>query len=115
MKWLQIVKRWLRLVIDPARRYGVRYVDEFPDALASDLVYLVGDTPDPWAATFECPCGCGQAIRLSLVGRDKPSWRARVSSKGRVTLTPSIWRTKGCKSHFFVRDGRVLWAKDVSR
>ncbi|MFX8036043.1 DUF6527 family protein [Acinetobacter baumannii] len=25
------------------------------------------------------------------------------------TLSPSIWRSKGCRSHFFVREGLIVW------
>ncbi|WP_425373246.1 DUF6527 family protein, partial [Klebsiella pneumoniae] len=32
-----------------------------------------------------------------------------VDGKGRPTLYPSIWRTTGCRSHFWVRIGRIHW------
>ncbi|WP_436175778.1 DUF6527 family protein [Mesorhizobium sp. LjNodule214] len=59
-----------------------------------------------------CPCGCRARIQLSLVPRDKPSWKAEVGCAGVVTLKPSIWRVKDCRAHFFVRAGRIVWARD---
>ena len=110
MKWLRVAERWFRLIFEPRPRYRVLFVEEFPDDLVNDAVYLAGDVAAPWAAAFLCPCGCREVVSLSLIKRDKPSWRATISSANRVTLSPSIWRVKACKSHFFIRDGRVIWA-----
>ncbi|MDM9644782.1 DUF6527 family protein [Rhizobium sp. S163] len=27
----------------------------------------------------------------------------------RPTLHPSVWRNSGCRSHFWVRRGRIAW------
>lgn len=72
-------------------------------------VYLVGER-QPWCATFICPCGCKEVIALSLIKDDRPRWRAREHPNGTVSLSPSIWRMKGCRSHFFINHGRVIWA-----
>ena len=107
-KWFQrglvAFRRWLR----PLR---AQEVEELPERLQSDVVYLVGDDGIWWSAAFVCPCGCAATIQLSLVERDRPRWRARVEESGTLTLSPSIWRTKGCGSHFFVRHGRIRWAR----
>lgn len=115
MRWLERVNRWFRLVLDPRQSYRHAFVEELPDAIDDGVVYLVGDDPKPWAAAFRCPCKCGETVWLSLIPRDDPSWRARVLANGRISLSPSIWRKKGCRSHFFIRDGRVLWAKSTVR
>ena len=90
--------------------YTTETVEEFPDTLEPECVYLVGEGSVPWFATLLCPCGCGALIRLSLLKDDRPRWRARRHFAGTVTLEPSIWRKKGCGSHFFVRRGQVVWA-----
>lgn len=111
MRYLGALGRWFRLLWDPKKRYGYTMVEDPPDELAEGVVYLMADGGPPWSATFICPCGCRERISLSLIPRDQPSWRAMVN-KGGITLHPSVWRKRGCCSHFFIRSGRVLWAKE---
>jgi hypothetical protein len=63
----------------------------------------------PMWALFRCPCGCGQVISLSLQSIHHPNWKINKSSTGRPTLYPSVSQNKGCRSHFWVEDGRVHW------
>lgn len=64
-------------------------------------------------ARYLCPCGCGRVTELALrpeknfPGR---SWDAHVEPSGRTTFSPSIHELAGCKSHYFIRDGKVSWA-----
>lgn len=60
-------------------------------------------------ALFQCPCGCGHIISLSLQKIHWPSWTFKASRNKRPTLSPSVWQNTGCKSHFWVNDGRVFW------
>ena len=102
--------RWFIGLLRPRDVYATETVNEFPDTLEPKCVYLVGEGSVPWFAALLCPCGCGALIRLSLLKDDRPRWRARRHFAGTVTLEPSIWRKKGCGSHFFVRRGQVVWA-----
>jgi hypothetical protein len=106
---------WFKRAFDRLRRWikplRAREVEELPDILSDDVVYLIGDDGLWWSAAMRCPCGCMETIQLSLIQHDRPSWRAKVDPHGTVTLHPSVWRTKGCRSHFFVRDGRIVWAR----
>ena len=83
-------------------------VQELPDVLRKQRLYLVG-ARQPWAAALLCPCGCGEVIHLSLMQNDSPRWRLQLEPEGIPTLTPSVWRTRGCRSHFFLRRGAVVW------
>ena len=104
---------WWRLVESSGLRpgYATEVVDDFPVELEPNRVYLVGGPVLPWSAALQCPCGCGAAIQLSLVRHDTPSWRPRRHFWGSVSLYPSIWRKAGCRSHFFVRRGRIVWSR----
>jgi hypothetical protein len=62
---------------------------------------------------FICPCGCGNVVTLSLQSLHSPSWALTETESGRPTLHPSVWRDKGCLSHFWIRDGRVFWCADT--
>ena len=106
-------KLWWRIVERSGLRTGfaTETVDELPDVLAHARLYLIGEGPRPWSAAMLCPCGCTAVIQLSLVANDTPSWRARRHFHGAVTLHPSVWRTKGCRSHFHLRHGRVVWSR----
>lgn len=98
---------WLRR----RRRLNLEVLEDPPDQLKRDTIYIIGEAHAPWCAALLCPCGCGADIRLSMVKDDSPSWSARVNANGDVTLYPSIWRTKGCESHFFIFRSRVVWAR----
>ena len=87
---------------------GVR-VDDFPDRLEASKVYLAGEQGHLWGAAMICPCGCGETIELNLLKQARPCWAVKEHPDGGVTLSPSVWRQKGCGSHFFVRRGRIMW------
>lgn len=87
------------------------YVADTPERLASETIYIVGENNHYWCAAMLCPCGCGDGVFLSLVEEDYPSWKCKVDRTQRVTLVPSVWRTAGCRSHYFVRQGRVIWCR----
>lgn len=94
-----------------SRSWAADRSEDLPEELAIRTLYLVGEECCPWAAALICPCGCGATINLSLLRGDDPSWVASVDAKGRPSIHPSIWRVRGCRSHFHLRQGRIIWAK----
>jgi len=88
--------------------YAIERSRELPDRLKPRKIYLLG-TPEPWSAALLCPCGCQQTIQISLLKNDSPSWRLRLNKRGQPSLSPSVWRKKGCRSHFFLTSGRIIW------
>jgi hypothetical protein len=89
--------------------YHAQRVEDLPDVLKPLTVYLAGEESHLWAAALLCPCGCGERIELNLLPQVRPRWTAQRLPDGTVTLMPSVWRQKGCKSHFFLREGRIDW------
>lgn len=87
---------------------GMR-VEEFPDKLDQAKVYLAGEGDNLWAAAMICPCGCGDVIELNLLQQARPCWSVQEHADGTLTLAPSVWRQKGCRSHFLLRHGRIDW------
>ncbi|WP_420884462.1 DUF6527 family protein [Amnimonas aquatica] len=67
------------------------------------------DAGEHWSVGFQCPCGCGDIIELLLLPAVRPHWALSVDGLGRPTLYPSVWRTTGCRSHFWLRQGRTVW------
>lgn len=57
-------------------------------------------------AAHLCACGCGEKVRTQL---GDLGWHLTTGHHG-PTLYPSIgnWQ-KPCRSHYFIRDGRVIW------
>ncbi|WP_423773955.1 DUF6527 family protein [Aquipseudomonas alcaligenes] len=58
-----------------------------------------------------CPCGCGDLVQLSLASSGHPRWNLDWGAQGAVSLHPSVHRTAGCRSHFFLKQGKVIWCK----
>ena len=59
-----------------------------------------------------CCCGCGSEVVTPL---NPAGWTLEIADRG-VTLRPSIgnWSLP-CRSHYLIRQGRVVWARDMSR
>lgn len=96
------------------KRYRYVRVDEMPDALKPFTVYLCGEGEYLWAAAMICPCGCKEVISLNLLKAARPCWGVHGHKDGTVSLHPSVWRQKGCRSHFFLRQGRIDWCRGYS-
>ena len=77
-----------------------------------DFIAVVYQNKPMWAL-FQCPCGCGKVISLSLQKIHTPNWTVRKNPSGRPTLHPSVWQNKGCCSHFWIKDGRVYWCDNT--
>jgi hypothetical protein len=125
-----IVQRLLEVLVRQVRWLGMLYhraqaratnraplwfwtrVEEDPDVAAPWRVYLVGEGNGLWKAVFRCPCGCGELIELSLHRVGRPRWIATPHLDGRITLRPSVWRTTGCRSHFILERGRVIFVEE---
>jgi len=62
-------------------------------------------------AAHLCACGCGQKIRTQL---GPLGWQFTNHRQG-PTLSPSIgnWQ-KPCRSHYFIKSGRIIWAAPMS-
>ena len=104
-----IMRLWLRLVARQQLYKIVNVREPLPRRLKPRTVYVVREDDMPWYARFRCPCGCGAIVSLSLLPGDNSSWRATEHADGTLTLSPSVWRTTGCGSHFSLRKGQVLW------
>lgn len=91
------------------RRVRYERVAEFPECLRPSTLYVAGEEPYVWAAAMICPCGCGETIHLNLLDEESPCWSVRVYRGRSVSVRPSVWRTKGCRSHFVIYKGQIEW------
>lgn len=95
----------------PARRVRIISGDTLPPNLPKRDLVLTRDGDDDWCVGMRCPCGCGTTIELLVIQEAKPRWDITIDNKQRPTLMPSVWKKTGCRSHFFVRRGRVVWCE----
>lgn len=51
---------------------------------------------------LKCPCECGDTITGQLFPLEHPRWIVNIYTK---SMTPSIERLTGCKSHFTITNG----------
>lgn len=89
----------------PLMKFKTKYVHFIPEALEVGILYVSQEFE---TAAHVCPCGCRTKIRTPL---GVTEWRF-IEEKNGPTLYPSIgnWQL-ACKSHYWIEDGIVLWAK----
>lgn len=92
------------------KRMSLETCEDPPESFMPGVCYYLQDDGFPWAVTFLCPCGCRETIMVNLVG-SKPVWKAYIFEGNLIKLRPSIWRESGCKSHFWITHGKVIWAR----
>ena len=84
-------------------KFRLEEVEFMPTALESGILYA---SQRYQTAAHMCACGCGEKVRTQL---GKLGWRLTKGRNG-PTLHPSIgnWQ-KPCRSHYYIRNGQVLW------
>ncbi len=95
--------------VHPYRAIYIEDDQQLPKQLSICTVYIIGVPGNEWLAEMLCPCGCGETLFLNLLQDEMPNWKWRVNTDGTVTLSPSVWRQVGCKSHFFLKKGMIQW------
>lgn len=108
MKILQLLGQIFEL-LRPARKVISLSGDVLPDKLPKRNLVLLKDNSENWSVGFLCPCGCGDTIELLLLPNVMPRWDIKIDRNGRPTLYPSVARVSGCRSHFWLRRGRIKW------
>lgn len=86
-----------------------QFVESFPQRLEPGDLYLAMEFA---TAAHLCACGCGNKVITPFSPTD---WQMSFDGET-VSLKPSIgnWSFK-CRSHYWVRSGRIEWAGDMSQ
>lgn len=106
-----LVRHWFAARLERHPRVRYECVQEFPDNLKPFMLYVVGEELQLWAAAMLCPCGCGDVIAMNLLEQTSPRWSVRIDPGGSVSVIPSVWRSKGCRSHFWLWESRIEWCQ----
>ncbi|WP_415881080.1 DUF6527 family protein [Burkholderia sp. BCC1970] len=93
-------------------RYAVVVVEDLPDEVQARKLYAVGESGHYWLAALRCPCGCGETIQLPMIEGQRPRWALTQQNMRRPSLSPSVDRTIGCRSHFWLRQGMIHWCEE---
>lgn len=91
-----------------------RIVAEHPapeDLVRGVLSVVVDGGLRKWAC-LRCPCGCGEKIMLSLATQRNPHWTVTLDWLERPTAWPSVRQVTQCRSHYWVKRGRIIWCAD---
>lgn len=85
-----------------------QFVERFPNNLEKETLYISIDFA---TAAHLCCCGCGQKVVTPFSPTD---WRMTFDGEA-ISLEPSIgnWNF-ACRSHYFLRRNKVVWAGDMS-
>jgi hypothetical protein len=80
------------------------FVEGFmPEKLEQGKLYI---SEEYWPVLHLCCCGCGK-VTSTPIGIE--GWKLTVTDK-KVTLSPSVGNFQyPCKSHYFIRDNKVVW------
>lgn len=105
---------WIKKIISKLAEwlqseYKHVYEIDLPESIKEKTIYIIGEKNSPWLIAFTCPCGCKENIQLNLLKEADPNWRFKITYKNKINISPSVWRTTGCKSHFFVRNSKIDW------
>lgn len=73
--------------------------------LKDNVIYGIADEH---IMLFKCPCQCGDIMNIPVNFKDGSQWAMTLDAG--ITLSPSLHRTTGCRSHFFIKKGEVVWA-----
>ena len=118
MKLIRRFTRCLRAFFAPSsKELGLQIVtgDSLPLTIPQNTIILARDGDEDWCVGFLCPCGCGTTIELLLVPEATPRWSINVDRDGLVSLFPSVWLDSGCRSHFWVKRGKIEWCESFRR
>lgn len=79
------------------------FVESFPDSLEEGKLYV---SMEYASVAHLCACGCGREVVTPL---RKDAWRLEYDGQG-ITLSPSVGsRNLACRSHYYIREGKVQW------
>lgn len=89
------------------RKYIPIFVSEIPKNLEEGYLYIAVEYN---AVVHLCPCGCKSEISTPL--NRKVGWTMKYDGEY-VSLFPSVGNySYPCKSHYFIRDNKVIWANN---
>jgi hypothetical protein len=107
---LKRLLNWCKGLLFADKPFKYKFVEDVPTKLYKRTVYIVGENNFYWQMVMLCPCGCNNVLHMNLMEEQSPSWSYSINTERAISIFPSVNRLVGCKSHFFVREGKIIWA-----
>ncbi|TVM30538.1 DUF6527 family protein [Oceanidesulfovibrio marinus] len=108
---IRIVGNWFWIRVLPP--YELVVVEEsLPRSLKRGILYIVQEDGYVEQAAMICPCGCREILHMNMFPDERPCWSLLKHDDGSYSLRPSVWRMKGCRSHFWFRNNRIHWCNN---
>ena len=95
------------------RRYRTEWVEDLPDDIQRETVYIIGGRQHPFYAAVVCPRrACRQVIHLDLSDDVDRRWHLNEHKDGSISIRPSVHVTAmRCGCHYWFRNGRIRWVR----
>jgi len=104
-----IVRLFFKKEVNKDKGYGFQFVEDVPNNPKNKILYFIGEDGYYWQFVMLCPCGCNLLLHMNLMDDYNPYWSYKIYND-KISISPSIHRLVGCKSHFFIRSGNIIWA-----
>lgn len=103
------MKKLITMKPKPPKTLTHEFVEFIPDVIDEEKLYV---SMEYATMVHKCACGCGKEVVTPLSPTD---WKLIFDGKT-VSLEPSIgnWGFP-CRSHYWVRNNRAVWAEDWSQ
>lgn len=93
------------------RKYKTKWVEDLPEILEKNTVYIIGGREHPFYAAVTCPRkNCKKTIHLEIAADFKKRWKFQEHGDGTLSLNPSIHIADSpCGCHYWIKKGCVVW------
>ena len=110
-------RAWYSFRLKGKLRYEISFLPEFvyelPESFIPYTIYIEGNIlkKEFYYVGLLCPCGCNEKLILNLINDVRPLWRISYEDLNKISIYPSINRQVNCKSHFWIKRGRLKWSE----
>ena len=105
--------------VEVPQKWGISGSGQWPQG--NELWTFTDENGEVQAVDFRCPCGCGAdcytPVTDATKGKPKTErhWLFSRELDGKVTLSPSIRYTGGCKAHFNITGNKAVMHGDSGK
>lgn len=108
---MKIISKLITTTLDRLFRRSILVIegDSLPNKMPMRSIVVAFEENEFWCVGMKCPCGCGRIIELPIIDEASPRWDIEINSKNQVSLHPSVFLKIGCESHFWLKNGKIIW------